>query len=56
MEKNQNPAKIYPRICMTHQVNITTSATRKTLVPTIVLVLARAELGKPLVAMLSDAD
>ena len=50
----QNPKLVLHRILMTHQINVTSGANRKTLVPTLALVLAREAAGKPLVAAPAD--
>ena len=50
----QNPKLVLHRVLMTHQVNVVSGANRKTLIPSLALVMARESAGKPLVAAPAD--
>ena len=50
----QNPKLVLHRLLMTHQINVVSGANRKTLIPTLALVMAREAAGKPLVAVPAD--
>ena len=50
----QNPKLVAHLLLMTHQVNVTAGANRKTLVPSLALVLAREGAGKPLPPVAAD--
>ena len=51
---SQHPKLVLRRLLMTRQVNVVSGANRKTLIPSLALVMARESAGKPLVAAPAD--